>query len=76
MTKYRVYIDRDLCVDCGINTGRCPTHARLLSRLLSDDRVEKSQNTNVAIIPEDLYQSVKDTAEACPVKAIIVEKIA
>jgi ferredoxin len=75
MTKYRVFINRDLCVDCGIDAGRCPTHARLLSRLLSDDRVEKSQNTNVAIIPEDLYQSVKRAAEGCPAKAIIVEKI-
>ena len=75
MTKYRVFIDRNLCIDCGIDAGRCPTHARLLSRLLSNERVEKSENMNEVIIPEDLYQSVKDAAEACPVKAIFVKKI-
>jgi len=75
MTKYRVFIDRNLCIDCGIDAGRCPTHAHVLAQLLSDKRVEKLKKSNVAIIPEDLYQSVKRAAEGCPAEAIIVEQI-
>ena len=75
MVKYRVFINKDLCVDCGIETGRCPTHARTLARILTNNRVNKSKDEFMAIIPEDLYQSVKQVSENCPVKAIIVEKI-
>ena len=75
MTKYRVFIDKDLCIDCGIDAGRCPTHAHVLTQLLSDKRVERSEDMNTSIIPEDLYPSVKRAAEGCPTKAIIVKKI-
>jgi len=75
MTRYRVFIDKDRCIDCGIDAGRCPTHAHVLAQLLSDKRVERSEDTNTSIILEDLYPSVKRAAEGCPVKAIIIDKI-
>jgi ferredoxin len=75
MNRYRVFIDKDRCIDCGIDAGRCPTHAHVLAQLLSDKRVERSEETNTSIIPEDLYLRVKRAAEGCPVKAIIIEKI-
>jgi len=72
MGKYRVFIDRSFCIDCGIATGKCPTHSRMLARIFVN--CESPENA-VAIIPESLYDRVKQAAAACPVKAIIIEKI-
>jgi ferredoxin len=68
-------IDRDICVNCGIETGRCPTHARELAKILANERVEITEDKIEAIFPEDLYNSVKEAAECCPVKAIIIQQI-
>jgi ferredoxin len=71
MTKYKVIINRDRCVDCGISTGQCPTHAKTLSQLLSQNR----EGVSIGIFSEDIHDQVKQLAEACPAKAIIIEKI-
>jgi ferredoxin len=71
MMKFRVVINRDRCIDCGISTGQCPTYAKTLSQLLSQNRKDMS----VGVFSEDIYESVKKLIEACPVKAIIIEKI-
>jgi ferredoxin len=71
MMKNRVIINRDRCIDCGISTGQCPTHAKTLSQLLSQNRKDMS----VGVFAEDIYIQVKKLAEACPVKAIIIEKM-
>ncbi len=75
MVKYRVFINKELCIDCGSQTGRCPTHAIVLAGILADDRVKKLRNSSIVVIPEDLYHSVKRASEACPLNAIIVERI-
>lgn len=72
MVKYRLKINRDLCIDCGIATGHCPHHARVLARILSKNGDE---NELGIIFSEKLYDQVKQAAEGCPVKAIIIEKI-
>lgn len=71
MTKYRVVINRDPCVDCGIATGRCPTHAKTLAQLLNQNR----EGASIGVFSKGKYGRVKQLAEACPVKAIVVEKI-
>jgi ferredoxin len=71
MMKFRVIINRDRCIDCGISTGQCPTQAKTLSQLLSQNRKDMS----VGVFSEDIYERIKKLAEACPVKAIIIEKI-
>ena len=71
MAKYRVTINRDLCIDCGIATGHCPTHAKELSRLLQKE--QESQSMGVFLEP--LYNRIKQLVDACPVKALIIEKI-
>jgi len=75
MAKYRVFIDKDRCIDCGIETGHCPTHARELARLLANNRVTRGPNAVTAIIPEALYSRVKQAAAKCPMHAITVEKL-
>ena len=71
MIKYRVTVDMDRCVDCGIATGRCPTHARLLSQILNKNK----EHTSMGVFSENLYDRVKQLVEMCPVKALIIEKI-
>jgi ferredoxin len=75
MGVYRVYIKQDLCISCGLATSRCPTHARELARILSNDRVKRSRNAVEAVFPEDLYDRVKRAADGCPFNAIIIEKM-
>jgi ferredoxin len=31
MTKYRLIIKRTRCIDCGVSTGQCPTHAKAIT---------------------------------------------
>jgi len=71
MTKYRLIINRTRCIDCGVSTGQCPTHAKTLSQLLSQNR----GGVSAGVFSENIYNRVKQLAEACPVKAIIIEKI-
>lgn len=76
MAKYRLIIDRERCTDCGISTGRCPTHARLLARILTKNNEKKSgKRTLMGIFPVEDYNQVEKLAEACPEKALIIEKI-
>lgn len=75
MAKYRVFINKDRCIDCGIDTGRCPTHARVLARILANNRVTRAPDVFMAIIPEELYHRVKQAADKCPMHAITVEKL-
>ena len=75
MAKYRLSINRELCIDCGLSTGRCPPHARVLAIVFAKS-LEKTYENEVGIIfPEALYPQVKKAAEGCPVNAIIIEKI-
>jgi len=71
MTKYKVIINRNRCIDCGISTGQCPTQAKTLSKLLSQNR----EGESIGVFSEDIYNQVKQLAEACPAKAITIEKI-
>ncbi len=76
MVKYRVVINRDRCVDCGISVGRCPTHARSLARVLGQNRKQTpGERPSSRVFSEDLYDYVKKLVEACPEKALIIEKI-
>jgi ferredoxin len=52
--------------------GRCPTHARSLSKLLT---YASDQDVVTGQFSEALYPRVKQLAESCPVKAILIEKI-
>ena len=71
MTKYRLIINRTRCIDCGVSTGHCPTHAKTLSQLLNQNR----RGNCIGVFSEDKYDRVKQLAKACPVKAMIIEKI-
>jgi ferredoxin len=71
MIKYKVIFNRDRCIGCGISTGQCPTQAKTLSQLLSQNR----EGESIGVFSEEIYDQVKQLAEACPGKAIRIKKI-
>lgn len=76
MVKYRVVINRDRCIDCGISVGRCPMHARSLARVLGHDRKQTSdERPSMGVFSEDLYEYVRKLVEGCPEKALIIERV-
>jgi Fe-S-cluster-containing dehydrogenase component len=76
IVKYRVVIDKNRCVGCGISTGRCPVHARLLARVL-ETNVQKTcgERQIMGVFAENIYNYVKQLVESCPEKALIIERI-
>lgn len=68
MAKYQITINRDLCISCACASGRCPTHARTLSRLMNK---HSSNGTIDDTYIEDVQQAVK----LCPRGAIKIERV-
>lgn len=80
MARYRVTVDRDLCIQCGIAPNMCP-QVFILAEDSGKNRVVEaysetiSDEVSVGVVPGDLQDCVEQAAEACPAQAITVEKI-
>ncbi|MGE5613641.1 MAG: ferredoxin [Bacillota bacterium] len=59
------YVDKDLCIGCGLCADICPDIFRM-----DDDGKAIAPDDE---IPEDLIDSAKDAESQCPVEAIKVE---
>jgi len=67
MKKYRVVIDPERCVDCGISVGRCPTHAKLLVKVLKPDfRKLRHGLKSMGTFDETLYSYILKLVISCP----------
>ncbi|HUU91673.1 MAG TPA: ferredoxin [Phycisphaerae bacterium] len=61
----RVRVDAELCTGCGVCTDMCPEVFDLrddVSVVLVDE------------VPQDLADTAREAADACPVEAIVVEE--
>ncbi|WP_324736641.1 ferredoxin [Thermococcus sp. SY098] len=67
MAKWKVWVDRDVCIGDAICASLCPDVFEM------DD--EGKSFAKVEIIGEDLIDCVNEAAEACPVSCIHVEQI-
>jgi ferredoxin len=77
--SYRVTVDRDLCIACGVAPAVCPEVFVLgedngKNRLLEEHSEKTSEECSMGSVAEDLYDCVKKAADACPVQAITVEE--
>ncbi len=80
MSKYRITVDREICISCGIAPSTCSL-VFLLGEDNGKNRVSEtySENTSdaksVGIVTDDLYDCVMQAADACPVQAIKIEEV-
>jgi len=77
---YRIVVDRNTCIACGLAPSLCPQVFELgedngRNRVTNRYNEKTSEEKSVGVVPEDHYECVKEAAEACPVQAIAVEKI-
>ncbi len=80
MKKYRVIVDREKCIACGVAWITCGDVFEAgedngKNRVREEYEVEHSERVSVGIIPEDLYDCARSAAESCPVQAITVEPL-
>ncbi len=80
MARYKVTVDRALCIGCGIAPNMCPQVFVLAdngkNKVVDAYSESLSDELSVGVVPEDLQDCVEQTAEACPAQAITVEPIA
>jgi len=80
MAKYKVVINRSICLACGVASAACSEVYELgddngKNRVVAKYSVELTPDISVGIIPEELYECAKNGADICPVSAISIEKI-
>ncbi len=81
MTQYRVIVDRDACIGCGVAAELCNKVFMLnpgdgKNQVAPKYEVEHSDSISVGIIPGELYECTLSAVQSCPVEAIRLEKIA
>lgn len=80
MVKYKVVVDRQSCIACGVAPSLCPevfvlgqdTGRNMITPKYS---TETSEELSVGVVPGELYECVKQAADACPVGAIKIEEM-
>lgn len=75
MTKYRVIIDKEKCVDCGISIGRCPVHAKLLARELEPSSKLNQKKCPAMGVFSKNFEIIKELVDRCPEKALVIKRI-
>jgi ferredoxin len=76
---YGVSVDRDLCIQCLVAPNVCPQVFVMgedngKNRLLEEYSEHTSEDVSVGVIPDELYDCVKNAADSCPVEAITVQQ--
>ncbi len=73
--RYRVIVDREKCIACGVAPAVAPEIFELgadngKNKVREPYETETSESRSTGIIPEDLYEKAKQAADNCPVEAI------
>jgi ferredoxin len=80
MVKYKVTVNRSLCIACGVAPALCPKVFELGSdngknKVVDTYSIKLTDEVSVGVVPEELYQCVKGATDSCPVNAIVVEEL-
>ncbi|ADV64867.1 ferredoxin [Desulfurococcus mucosus DSM 2162] len=80
MAKYKVIVNRSICLACGAAVAACSEVFELgddngKNRVVAKYSVETTSEVSVGVIPGELYECAKSAAEICPVSAISIEEI-
>jgi ferredoxin len=78
MTQYRVKVDKDTCIACGVCYSTCPEVFEPdddgKSQVISKYRSSLSQSMSEGIIDDSVAGCAESARDTCPVQAITVEK--
>ncbi|NHV99889.1 MAG: ferredoxin [Thaumarchaeota archaeon] len=77
MTKYRVKVDKDTCIACGVCYSTCPdvfepdeeNRSQVVSKYRSSSRGSEG------IIDDSVADCAQSARDTCPVQAITVEPV-
>jgi len=61
----KVKVDQDLCTGCELCIDACPDVFEMFEGL---------SRAKMEVVPKELEDAVRETAEDCPLEAIIVEE--
>jgi len=80
MAKYRVVVNRAICIACGVARAVCPKVFERGSDNGKNKVVDKysiylDEMTSIGVIPEELYECAMKAVKACPTRAIKIEKV-
>ena len=75
MSKYKVIVDRDTCIGCGLAPATCSEVFVMVGGKNAVAEKYRKEDLGVGVIPEEVYECAKNAAESCPVDAIKIEKI-
>lgn len=80
LAKYKVVVNRELCIGCGVAPAICPEVFTLdpdtgKTMVVDKYAVENKNEISIGVVPGELYECIKHAAEACPVGAIKIEEV-
>lgn len=80
MSKYKVIVDRESCISCGAAPATCPQVFEIGSdngknRVVERFSIQTNDKLSIGIVPQELYECVRSSAEICPVSAIRIEEV-
>lgn len=80
MARYKVIVDRDKCISCGVAPASCPEVFVLgedngKNQIVPRYEIEHDEHISIGIVPEELYDCVKAAAESCPTSAIKIKPL-
>ncbi len=78
MTKYRVAVDKDTCISCGVCYSTCPEvfepDDEAKSQIVSKYRSSVNQSMSEGVIDDSVAECAQSAKDMCPVQAITVEE--
>jgi len=78
MAQYRVVVNKDTCIGCGVCYSTCPEVFEPdddgKSQIVSKYRSSLSQSMSEGLVDESVIQCAESAKDTCPVQAITVEK--
>ncbi|MGC8836676.1 MAG: ferredoxin [Infirmifilum sp.] len=79
MAKYRVKVDKDTCIACGVCYSTCPEvfepDEENKSQVVSKYRTLASQSVSEGVIDDSVADCAQSARDTCPVQAITVETV-
>lgn len=79
MTKYRVKVDKSICIACGVCYSTCSDvfepDEEGKSQIISKYRTSNSQSMSEGVIDDSVVDCAQSAKDTCPVQAITVEEI-